>query len=326
MVCVARAELMWSGLALKNWFWRGLFVLHFTSLVFAKEKKEFKAKLGESALLPCCYELPSPESLYNYRVYWQTIQTEVIQAYSAGKPVPDSVPVNSKYVNRTEMDLQNLTLLISPVELSDNNTYECIVQVLENGAYKRACAKSVVLVVVADFSKPVISADVPKDACGSTEVMVNCSSHGGFAEPRVSGILNNMSVDWQTNLSDSKDSLYNVTAKLQLNLTEDIFLTCTIEYDVYKVSSNYTLKKLKECPSSPTPSPQGVIIASSLVLICIFLVAIALLFKYFRCHGCDRLRCSHYPVPQDPAVGTEMKEGVRGVIELSEVISEAASF
>uniref|UniRef100_A0A8C4XXM9 Ig-like domain-containing protein n=1 Tax=Gopherus evgoodei TaxID=1825980 RepID=A0A8C4XXM9_9SAUR len=211
--------------------------------IFAKEKKEFKAKLGESALLPCCYELPSPESLYNYRVYWQTIQTEVIQAYSAGKPVPDSVPVNSKYVNRTEMDLQNLTLLISPVELSDNNTYECIVQVLENGAYKRACAKSVVLVVVADFSKPDISADVPKDACGSTEVTVTCSSHGGFAEPRVSGILNNMSVDWQTNLSDSKDSLYNVTAKLQLNLTEDIFLTCTIEYDVYKVSSNYTLSK-----------------------------------------------------------------------------------
>uniref|UniRef100_A0A8C0GIR3 CD80 molecule n=1 Tax=Chelonoidis abingdonii TaxID=106734 RepID=A0A8C0GIR3_CHEAB len=208
---------------------------------FAQEKKEFKAKLGERALLPCCRELPSPESLYNYRVYWQTIQTEVIQAYSGGKPVPDSVPVNSKYVNRTEMDLQNLTLLISPVELSDNNTYECIVQVLENGAYRRACAKLVALVVVADFSKPVISAEVPKDACGSTEVMVTCSSHGGFAEPRVSGILNNMSVNWQTNLSDSKDSLYNVTAKLQLNLTEEIFLTCTVEYDVYKVSSNYTL-------------------------------------------------------------------------------------
>lgn len=324
MVCAARAELMWSGLALKNWFWRGLFVLHFTSLVFAKEKKEFKAKLGERALLPCCYELPSPESLNNYRVYWQTIQTEVIQAYSAGKPVPSSDRDNSKYVNRTEMDLQNLTLLISPVELSDNNTYECIVQELKNGVYQYKCAERVVLVVVADFSKPVISADVPKDACGSTEVTVSCSSHGGFAEPRVSGILNNMSVDWQTNLSESKDSLYNVTAKLQLNLTEEIFLTCTIEYDGCTVSSNYTLDKPKECPS-PTPSPQGAIIASSLVLICIFLVAIALLFKYFWCHGCEQLRCSHYPVPQDPAVGTEMKEGVRGVIDLSEVISEAAS-
>ncbi|TFK07820.1 T-lymphocyte activation antigen CD80 [Platysternon megacephalum] len=320
MVSAARAELMWSGLALKNWFWRGLFVLHFTSLVFAKESKDFKAKVGESALLPCCHKLPSPESLDKYRVYWQTKTAEVVMAYSAGK----LLGTDAKYVNRTKMDLQNLTMSIFPVKRSDANTYECIVQEIVTGPSK-LCSGTVALVVVADFSKPVISADVPKDACGSTEVMVNCSSHGGFPAARVSGILNNMSVDWQTNFSDS-DSLYNVTAKLQLNLTEDIFLTCTIENDDFKVSSNYTLKKLKECPSSPTPPPQGVIIASSLVLICIFLVAIALLLKYFRCHGCEQLRCSHYPVPQDPAVGTEMKEGVRGVTDLSAVTSEAASF
>ncbi|XP_005310233.1 T-lymphocyte activation antigen CD80 [Chrysemys picta bellii] len=320
MVCVARAELMWSGPALKNWFWQGLFVLHVTSLVFAKENP-VKAKVGNIIHLPCCLALPSTESLSNYRVYWQTEKEEVVMAYSAGKPLGN----DPKYENRIKMDLQNLTMSIFPVKLSDTDTYKCIVQVIEKGPSK-LCDRTVDLVVEADFSKPVISADVPKDACGTTEVMVNCSSHGGFPAPRVSGILNNMSVDWQTNLSDSKESLYNVTAKLQLNLTEDIFLTCTIEYDDFKVSSNYTLKKLKECPSSPTPPPQGVIIASSLVLICIFLVAIALLLKYFRCHGCEQLQCSHYPVPQDPAVGTEMKDGVRGVIDLSEVTSEAASF
>uniref|UniRef100_A0A674I7Y0 Ig-like domain-containing protein n=1 Tax=Terrapene triunguis TaxID=2587831 RepID=A0A674I7Y0_9SAUR len=196
-----------------------------------------KAKVGKIIHLPCCHELPSPESQYNYRVYWQT-EKEVVMAYSAGK----LVRTDAKFVNRTKMDLQNLTMSIFPVKLSDTDTYKCIVQVIEKGPSK-LCDRTVDLVVEADFSKPVISADVPKDACGSTEVTVNCYSHGGFPAPRVSGILNNMSVDWQTNLSDSKDSLYNVTAKLQLNLTEDIFLTCTIEYDDFEVSSNYILSK-----------------------------------------------------------------------------------
>ncbi|KAG6925486.1 CD80 molecule, partial [Chelydra serpentina] len=104
MVCAARAELMWSGLALKNWFWWGLFVLHFTSLVFAQEEKSLKAKVGDSVILPCCHALPSPESLQKYRVYWQTKTLEVVKAYSAGEPVPGSVPVDSKYMNRTKMD------------------------------------------------------------------------------------------------------------------------------------------------------------------------------------------------------------------------------
>uniref|UniRef100_A0A674I7Q1 Ig-like domain-containing protein n=1 Tax=Terrapene triunguis TaxID=2587831 RepID=A0A674I7Q1_9SAUR len=202
--------------------------------IFAKENL-VKAKVGKIIHLPCCHELPSPESQYNYRVYWQT-EKEVVMAYSAGK----LVRTDAKFVNRTKMDLQNLTMSIFPVKLSDTDTYKCIVQVIEKGPSK-LCDRTVDLVVEADFSKPVISADVPKDACGSTEVTVNCYSHGGFPAPRVSGILNNMSVDWQTNLSDSKDSLYNVTAKLQLNLTEDIFLTCTIEYDDFEVSSNYIL-------------------------------------------------------------------------------------
>uniref|UniRef100_A0A8C3SUU6 Immunoglobulin domain-containing protein n=1 Tax=Chelydra serpentina TaxID=8475 RepID=A0A8C3SUU6_CHESE len=240
LYCVAR----WRGGAGRGES-RATVVLHFRTEhgIFAQEEKSLKAKVGDSVILPCCHALPSPESLQKYRVYWQTKTLEVVKAYSAGEPVPGSVPVDSKYMNRTKMDLQNLTLLIFPVELSDNDTYKCVVQELEKGAYKRACDMTVVLVVVADFSKPVISADVPEDACGSTEVMVNCSSHGGFPKPRVSGVLNNMSVDWETKPPGSKNSLYNVTATLQLNLTEDIFLTCTIEYDDFKVSSNYSLSK-----------------------------------------------------------------------------------
>uniref|UniRef100_K7FUP5 T-lymphocyte activation antigen CD80-like n=1 Tax=Pelodiscus sinensis TaxID=13735 RepID=K7FUP5_PELSI len=270
--------------------------------VFAKEKT-VKAAVGTTATLPCCHKISSSDSLNNYRVYWQTKSQEVVLAYATGTLFEYS----RKYNNRTKMNLTSLELVFSPVEVSDKDTYQCIVQEVVTGPQK-LCVNTVDLFVVANFSKPVITADVPKDACGSTQVMVNCSSYGGYPNPKVSGILNNMSVDWKTELFGNKTSLYNVTAKLQFNLTEDISLTCTIEYDGYYVSSNYSLEKLKECRLSPIPPTHGIIIASSLVLVCIFLVALALLLKYFQCYACEQLRSSHYPVPHEPAVGTALKE------------------
>ncbi|XP_067402413.1 T-lymphocyte activation antigen CD80 isoform X2 [Emydura macquarii macquarii] len=315
MGCMAGAELMLSGLTLKRWFWRGLFVLHFASLVFAQERK-IRAKVGEKAILPCCYEIPSTESLHGYRVYWQTKTSEVVIAYTYGNLFEHK----PELVNRTQMNQNNLTLSISPVELSDQDTYTCIVQGKESstGPYK-LCEVSVVLSVVADFSTPVLSAD-GQALCGSSEVTVTCSSHGGYPEPKVSGVLNNRTVNWQTKLSGT--SPYNITATLQHNLTEDIALRCTIQYDGFEVSSDYILRKPEECNLSLTPPSHGVIIAC-MVLVCIFLVAIALLLKYVRCHASERLGCSHYLVSQDPAVGTEMKEGVRD--DLREVTLEAAS-
>ncbi|XP_074839586.1 T-lymphocyte activation antigen CD80 [Carettochelys insculpta] len=312
-------ELRLPGLVLKRWFWWALLVLHFTSLVFTKEKIKVKARMGETAIMPCCHELSSLESLTHYRIYWQTKPPEVVIAYAGGQWVDN----NPKYQNRTRMDLKNFTMWLSPVELSDKNTYECIVQETK-GSPQKLCDVTVDLFVVADFSRPVISAEIPTHACGPTEVTVNCSSYGGFPKPRVSGLLNNVSVDWQTELPSSKSSLYNVTAKLQLNLTEDTHLTCTIKYDDFEVSSDYILNKLKDCLPPLSPSTSGVITASSLVLICIFLVALALLLKYFRSCACEHAGCSHHPVPQDPAVGSELKEVTSP--HLSKVTSEAASF
>lgn len=86
--------------------------------------KEVKSKVGEKVGLPCCHEIPSSESLSNYRVYWQRNTREVVLAYSEGKKIPDY----DQYVNRTELDSKNLTLWIYPVEILDNGTYQCVVQ------------------------------------------------------------------------------------------------------------------------------------------------------------------------------------------------------
>lgn len=91
---------------------------------YALEKKVVKSKMGEKVGLPCCHEIPSSESLYNYRVYWQKNTTEVVLAYAAGKMISKL----ERYENRTEMDDRNLTLWISPVEILDNGPYQCVVQ------------------------------------------------------------------------------------------------------------------------------------------------------------------------------------------------------
>lgn len=88
---------------------------------YALEKKVIKGKVGAKVGLPCCYEIPSSESLQNYRVYWQKNTTDVVLAYSEGKMI--STPKN-----RTEMNETNLTLWISPVKILDSGPYQCIVQ------------------------------------------------------------------------------------------------------------------------------------------------------------------------------------------------------
>jgi len=91
---------------------------------YAVEKKVVKSKMGEKVGLPCCHEIPSSESLYNYRVYWQKNTTEVVLAYAEGKKIPQ----HNRYEKRAEMDTRNLTLWLSPVELLDNGPYQCVVQ------------------------------------------------------------------------------------------------------------------------------------------------------------------------------------------------------
>uniref|UniRef100_A0A8C3MKY6 Uncharacterized protein n=1 Tax=Geospiza parvula TaxID=87175 RepID=A0A8C3MKY6_GEOPR len=90
----------------------------------ALEKKVVKSKVGEKVSLPCCHEIPSSESLRKYRVYWQKNITDVVLAYSEGNMLPQ----HERYQNRTEMDPRNLTLWISPVEILDNGSYQCVVQ------------------------------------------------------------------------------------------------------------------------------------------------------------------------------------------------------
>ncbi|NWR90216.1 CD80 protein, partial [Furnarius figulus] len=242
----------------------------------ALEKKVVKSKVGEKVSLPCCYEIPSSESLRNYRVYWQKNTMEVVLAYTHG----EIFETHERYRNRTEMDPWNCTLWISPMEILDNGTYQCVVQ--RNSIV--VCHESITLFVTADFSKPNVTAEVAASSCESTEMVITCSSHGGFPKPKISGALNNMSVEWNASwVSESSLSPYNVTGTLVLNVTKDVNITCSIEYDGFAKSTSLLLKKTNDCVVPPVPASYNVITASSIIVIT-FILAIILAARYLPRH------------------------------------------
>ncbi|NXH35220.1 CD80 protein, partial [Myiagra hebetior] len=245
----------------------------------ALDKKVVKSKVGEKVSLPCCHEIPISESLHRYRVYWQKNITDVVLAYSEG----NMISKHERYQNRTEMDPWNLTLWISPIEIPDNGSYQCVVQ--RNSVV--VCDESVILFVTADFSTPNITAEVSADSCKSTEMVITCSSHGGFPKPKISGTLNNVPVEWNASwVSQSSLSPYNVTGTLVLNVTKDVNITCSVEYSGLAKSSSLLLKKTNDCVVPPVPPPYNVITASIIIVIT-FILAITLAARYLPRHVCS---------------------------------------
>ncbi|XP_049680412.1 T-lymphocyte activation antigen CD80-like [Accipiter gentilis] len=312
MACLPAAP---PALALRRCLGLGLFVLLCLSLGYALEKKVVKSKVGEKVGLPCCHEIPSSESLHNYRVYWQKNTTEVVLAYAEGKMFSK----HEQYGNRTEMDARNLTLWISPVEILDNGSYQCVVQhrrLSQNSVV--VCDESVTLFVTADFSKPNITAEVLAFSCESTEMVVRCSSYGGFPKPKLSGALDNESTAWNASwVSESSLRAYNVTGKLWLNVTKDVSFTCSVEYNGFAESTSVLLKKTKECVVPTVPPSYNVITASSIIIIT-FLLAITLAARYL-----PRRVSSHCCKPQD-SVEEGVKECMKPPVS-SKVTSETSS-
>ncbi|NXX17557.1 CD80 protein, partial [Podargus strigoides] len=281
-------------------------------------EKTVESKVGEKVGLPCCYKIPSSESLHNYRVYWQRT-AGVVLAYAEGKKMDKDVQHLQQYENRTDMDTRNLTLWLSPVEIPDNGQFHCVVQQVKFSYSSHVlCEEIVTLVVTADFSMPKITTEVSAYSCESTEMVVRCSSHGGFPRPKISGVLNNVPVEWNVSwVSESSLSPYNVTAELQLNVTKDNKFTCTVEYSGFSKSTSLLLKKVNDCVVPTVPPPYNVITASSIIII-IFILAITLVARYLPRHV-----CSHCCGPRD-SVEEGMKECTKPPLS-SKVTSETSS-
>ncbi|KAH0624923.1 hypothetical protein JD844_032852, partial [Phrynosoma platyrhinos] len=232
------------------------------------------AKVGDEIKLPCNSGIrPADISLALHYIYWQIkVKNEdtdrVVISYALGTEEHDSK--HPHYRNRTRMNEKNFTLSISPVKVSDEGTYRCVI--LKD---RKIGDGSINLTVVAHFRKPAIYVETPPNTCGPTQLTLSCSFHEGYPAPKMLGSINNETVEWNYTVTfDNQTELYNVTGQMQINVTEDIFVQCSAVYAGFKESVNLTWSIPKECPLPlPPASPplHGIIIASSVIFI--FLVA-----------------------------------------------------
>ncbi|XP_048350016.1 T-lymphocyte activation antigen CD80 [Sphaerodactylus townsendi] len=267
---------------------------------------EVKAKVGGVAVLPCDNNIHSDNPLKHYNVYWQKVigknKTDQV-AISYWKGREDAKHPNYQY--RTTMDLQNFTLWISSVKVSDEGRYKCII--LEEGTNSIYLSVDIYLSVVADFSRPVINVDIHANTCGSALLILRCCSHGGYPEPTISGLLNNNEVEWKPiSVLDNQKNLFNITGYLELNnVTEDIFFRCIVSYSGFHVSTSYNCTIPKEC-SAVIPLSSWIVIAAGVSLA--FFVVVAALANIQCCkrHTSLCYARSHQPVARSEVNSTAL--------------------
>ncbi|XP_053165399.1 T-lymphocyte activation antigen CD80-like [Hemicordylus capensis] len=300
MMCTQKIEIMFS--ILKTVFWLGFFVFQPSSSSDVATM-EVTAKAGDLAMLPCSLKIPPGKSLKDYNVYWQKPVPKngnelVVIGYHYGQERPDWTDL--VYQNRTTMDQRNFTLWISPVKVSDQGQYKCLILNPEKN-YEAHLKLS----VVADFSKPSIEA-VFNPPCAPTVLTLSCSSQGGYPQPEMSGLINNESVKWDhSSISDNQTQLFNITGNYnwQCNMTGEIFVQCSVGYLGFEVSSSLSLRT-PECPPPEQPSSNGIVIVSIVILT--FFVVMIVLTIFLRHRTCRHPRSSQHITSHQPVATSEM--------------------
>ncbi|KAM9032154.1 T-lymphocyte activation antigen CD80-like isoform 3-T3 [Sarcophilus harrisii] len=197
------------------------------------------ARVNEPATFSCDYYIPKKE-MANYRVYWQ-ISGKVVQTYVHGKKVEEHL--HSPFVNRTTViDLaKNLSVTILSLQVADEGIYECIVQKMVGGQYKRVHKHDVKLSIRADFSDPII--DVNEEESPFPTWRITCSSSKGYPQPNLVWLNNGKELTSlnTTIFQDPTTKLYDIKSELHVNQSNNFSLTCLIKYGDFQVSTNNTL-------------------------------------------------------------------------------------
>ncbi|XP_063161590.1 CD276 antigen-like [Candoia aspera] len=308
MMHTQKTETMLSSL--QGILWLSFFELIYSSSgILSQEITNISAREGDEARLPCSYKISEGRSLESYYIYWQKPtfgkSDLVVISYKHGRESESEKDVH--YKNRTKMDKHNLTLSISPVKLSDIGIYKCIA-ILRTSKEGEGFAS---LSVIAPFSKPIIQYNSSSDRCDPTELTLSCSSHGGSSWPKMYGFVNKKAVNWTSTVTDNNQyKLFNITGTLQLNMTENMLVQCTVVFSDFQVSTNFSLNKTTKClkPTLPPLTPFGIIISSAMILI--FLLAVVLLVTlqyYFRNH--PKPSTTHQSLPTDEVMLQELSNG-----------------
>ncbi|XP_029435168.1 T-lymphocyte activation antigen CD80 isoform X2 [Rhinatrema bivittatum] len=296
---------------LQLWFFMFLFL--FSSSGDGKTVN-VQSKVGKEVELPCSYNLLSVDSLKTHRVYWQK-GLKVAAAYLNGGE--DKTHQHPDYLNRTTLRISNLSLVFSHTRAPDEGLYDCMVFQLDQMKSSELKHESrVLLSLVADFSKPVISESRVAASNGIPLVNLTCSSRGGYPEPRIFwNSWKEIPSSTESLLQDPRTGLYNVSSTLSLTVTEDLNLTCSVAYTGLQTSSDYQFISGLDEPRTrapPTQSsadgrPQEVLLATSVILACVFLMGWIMLKKHSLC--CDQVCRIRLPQRSQAVPVAEEAEG-----------------
>ncbi|KAM9032153.1 T-lymphocyte activation antigen CD80 [Sarcophilus harrisii] len=289
------------------------------SLFCLSSGQSLVARVNEPATFSCDYYIPKKE-MANYRVYWQ-ISGKVVQTYVHGKKVEEHL--HSPFVNRTTViDLaKNLSVTILSLQVADEGIYECIVQKMVGGQYKRVHKHDVKLSIRADFSDPII--DVNEEESPFPTWRITCSSSKGYPQPNLVWLNNGKELTSlnTTIFQDPTTKLYDIKSELHVNQSNNFSLTCLIKYGDFQVSTNNTLRK----DPVNVPTFQPLIIASIVISICFSLITLILCLNRFHCQFCKQPEDGLYSDAERPTMAATEEETNELVSQLTHVESAVTS-
>ncbi|KAG9331074.1 hypothetical protein JZ751_020272 [Albula glossodonta] len=266
------------------------------------------ATIGQSVNLPCNYTLHTPLDPLRVRIYWQGKKSkqqndyeQVLHVFNKGREEPERQ--DEQFRDRTSIQLQLiplglLSLRIAPVTPQDDSTHIITYLQMPDNSVRSICKTT--LRAVARFQKPEVSV-----VCLKTEgeVLLVCTSDGGFPKPTVSWTGVNFSTPPDTNVTlNSKNSSYSINSILRLNGTQHPRGTCTVTNPALPETLSTSVRLSEHCvgatPESGTPTKM-VIMCVVVVLPALTCVLLFLLKETELCHSHSHsTRChTEDPIP-----------------------------
>ncbi|XP_030313093.1 CD276 antigen [Calypte anna] len=191
------------------------------------------ALFGRDATLSCSFSLEANFSLDNLTLIWELTDTKhLVHKFSGGHD--ELADQDGGYANRTtlfydQLAQGNVSLLLRSVEISDEGSFTCFVQVQK---HRKA---AVTLQVAAPYSKPSMNLEPNKDLKPGDLADVTCHASHGY--PKASVLWqdsqgSNITEHVTTSQVANEDGLFDVHSVLQVLVEPSSTYSCLVQNPV----------------------------------------------------------------------------------------------
>ncbi|XP_033867589.1 T-lymphocyte activation antigen CD86-like [Acipenser ruthenus] len=186
-----------------------------------------QASVRGEAELPCT--LPHQQNVSSEDVmYIQKMNSVVFELY---KGKEKSEHQDKLFTNRTWLDAAGGSVWLKDIRTADEGLYGCFI--LRAGS---VLSSQIELSVVANFSVPVISLSPTGPVNYGDVVNLTCTSNNGYPNASLHWIVNtenlivqedyfSVTSDW---IQDPETKLFNLTSVLNINVTTDLMILCSL--------------------------------------------------------------------------------------------------